>query len=572
MRWGRKSGCYRQTVRAAGSALVAFGALVLVLSSASSASARGHAIPAGNLTANPSFQQGTTGWSGYEARVKRVKDRTAPDGRRAAKVTRTGTGGYAIDDDPATVPGGTPAGSTFTATAWVKRSGRTRGKVELVVRETTPEGALVSEGRSIARLRNRFRKVRVSYTAAGDGNQIDLYVGRPEGSSGRRFLVDAISLVPSGASVTTVSQIATGSTTEGAILAEQGSRYRYIVIRDSLHDRVDEIRAANPNSKILLYKDVSFVIDDASCRDEPYQGSGVGFCEANPHEDWFLHDGSGERLRSSDYPYLQAANIGNPGYQQAWYESVVERLRDANGDGSNVRYDGVFMDDTNLYPGHGMEGEISELTDAQYREATESFVDYVGPRLKEEGFTVMPNLALGMWDPAQREATMHVAQDVSAINREGFVRWGKGPLFTHPVADSGAWMDELTLMEEIQAAGAGYMGIVYGAPGDVQAQRYARATFLLGWNGRDGSSLAYRTDAGDAYLPDWTIDVGTPAGPREKVGGGWRRDFTGGTVVLNPSPEDQQTFPLGGSYRQPDGSCTSSVTLDPRGALVLPAC
>jgi Hypothetical glycosyl hydrolase family 15/Bacterial Ig-like domain len=368
-----------------------------------------------------------------------------------------------------------------------------------------------------------------------------------------------------------VGQIANQPSQEGAILTEQGSRYRYIVVRDTMHEHVDEIRAANPDTDILVYKDLSFIINDPACEWVPFQATGVDYCDANPHEDWFLHNSSGQRLSTAG-GFMLAGNIANTAYRQAWVEGVLDRLRDANNDGSNVEYDGVFMDDTNLFPGHGMEGQIAEMSDSQYRQATVSFIDYLGPALEQEGFKVVPNLGIGTWDPAQRAAAVQLAPDVTAISREQFVRYSQSPLFTDPVSDAGSWIDEITLAEEVQAAGAGFVAVVYGTADEIQVQRYARASYLLVWNGSESGFMAYRTSGGDSFFPDSTTDVGTPLAPRERMGVGWQRFFTEGAVVVNPHPNVSQAFSLDGLYRRPDGTCVDTVTLAPRHGLVLPAC
>jgi hypothetical protein len=343
---------------------------------------------------------------------------------------------------------------------------------------------------------------------------------------------------------------------------------------------VQRLRDLHPEAKILVHKNVSFVArEKPGCSWAPYQAGGVGWCEADSHESWFLHGGDGQRLTASDYAQNYAMNIGNTAYQQAWLDDVLARLRDVNDDGKGVRYDGVFMDDTNLTPGHGLNGRMQELTDAQYREATVNFIHAVAPQIRQAGFIAMPNVALDPTSPSQRDAAIGIAHDVTAIDREGFVRWydsstATGPLFTDPVGDGGRdWLVELKLMEDVQAAGAGYNAIVYGSPSDIEPQRYARATFLLGWDGRSPSAVDFRTDgSAPTYLPDWTTDVGTPTGARFAVGVGWRRNFTGGTVVLNASPTAAQAFPLGGKYQTPGGGCTASVSLAPAHALVLPSC
>lgn len=378
----------------------------------------------------------------------------------------------------------------------------------------------------------------------------------------------------SGDSADTTSQIAIVSSEEDPLFTEQGARYRYILIRDNLHGRIAELRQVHPESQLILYKNVSFTEDEpgSGCPWAPFQGGGVSYCKAEQHESWFLHDrNTGARLES-DYEDLYAMNIANPAYQQAWLADVIARLRDAGNDGSGQHYDGVWLDDTNTYPGHNLDGRIAELTDAQYGQAMVGFIDAVSPQLRAAGFETIANVGMNPWETQQRADTLQMAHDVAAINREGLVRWGEGMTWT---TDGAAphWKYEVELAEDIQAAGASFHAITYGQGSDVETQRYARATFLLAWNGDDGSAFNYRTlDSGPTYLPDWTADVGVPTSARYGVGRGWRRDFAGGTVVINPAASGSQSFNLGGSFRRPDGSCTSSVTLAATRALVLASC
>ena len=62
---------------------------------------------------------------------------------------------------------------------------------------------------------------------------------------------------------------------------------------------------------------------------------------------------------------------------------------------------------------------------------------------------------------------------------------------------------------------------------------------------------------------------GQLVGGKYRVGVGWRRDFAAGTVIINPSGSESQTFALGGAYTTADGSTVSTVTLGPAQALVL---
>lgn len=374
----------------------------------------------------------------------------------------------------------------------------------------------------------------------------------------------------------TTSQIALIQTYEEALLAERGSRYRYLVIRDTLHEHIEELRAANPGAEIILYKNSGFSLREPGCPYEPFQGGGASWCDVDSNEDLFLHSG-GQRIESSGYSDLLAMNIGSSVYRELWVDSVLERLRDAHNDGSNVRYDGVWMDDVNLFPGHGMDGRIDELSDGQYREAAQGFAELVGTELESEGFKSIINAGMNPWEAEQRDSVIDLAGEVSAVNREGFVRWGDdGTLFTDPQGRAPFWKDEVKLMEDIQSAGAAFHAVVYGKADRTRPQRYARATFLMGWDGEDGSALAFRTTGGtpgsSSYLPGWTTDVGLPLGERYRSAGVWRRDFTGGTVLVNSRPKKTRRITLDESFKRPGGGCTGSVRVPARRAMILADC
>jgi hypothetical protein len=91
----------------------------------------------------------------------------------------------------------------------------------------------------------------------------------------------------------------------------------------------------------------------------------------------------------------------------------------------------------------------------------------------------------------------------------------------------------------------------------------------MDWNGKGGGMIWNPTDTGDPWSPDWTTDVGVPSGSRFAVGVGWRRNYTGGTVLINPSVSSSQTFQLEAAYVLPDGTSTTSVTLAPLSAMIL---
>ena len=168
------------------------------------------------------------------------------------------------------------------------------------------------------------------------------------------------------------------------------SRYRYVILNSWDAPLLPALRAANPNLKALVYKNLSFTVTYGCSGgvDLPYQTTGVGYCDANAnHPDWFLNDPSGARLNSSPFPSARMMDVGNPGYQAKWLSNV---LADARSGG----WDGVFMDDTNADMGYHLNGRtIAKYpTTAAWRAATRSMLAAVGPALKSAGLLAMPNL------------------------------------------------------------------------------------------------------------------------------------------------------------------------------------
>jgi hypothetical protein len=99
---------------------------------------------------------------------------------------------------------------------------------------------------------------------------------------------------------------------------------------------------------------------------------------------------------------------------------------------------------------------------------------------------------------------------------------------------------------------------------------YGKASFLLAWNGKGGGFFWQSKYASvDPWNQAWTTWIGTPSAARYQVGVGWRRNYTAGTVLVNPSPSAAQTFNLGASYTTPAGQTVTTVTLQPTTAMIL---
>jgi hypothetical protein len=99
---------------------------------------------------------------------------------------------------------------------------------------------------------------------------------------------------------------------------------------------------------------------------------------------------------------------------------------------------------------------------------------------------------------------------------------------------------------------------------------YGKASFLLDWNG-GGGAFVYEPDGGETnpWNPAWTVSIGAPAAPKQRIGTGWLRRYSGGVALVNPSSSSSQRFDLGRAYRTLDGETLSQITLPPVTGAVL---
>ena len=157
------------------------------------------AMPAGNLTSNPSFEDDTSGWDIFNSQIAREAAKDAPDGENVVRVKLTGSGEkeYSIDDDPDTVQSSV-RGRSYSALAWVKATAGNDDK-PICIAISEHDGDDRSVGYAAGSVKadaGTYRPVRVSHVAKDNGNTIDVFVFRasPELEAGDAFLVDAISM------------------------------------------------------------------------------------------------------------------------------------------------------------------------------------------------------------------------------------------------------------------------------------------------------------------------------------------------------------------------------------------
>jgi len=348
----------------------------------------------------------------------------------------------------------------------------------------------------------------------------------------------------------------------GDVAAASGmSRYGYVTLNAWNADRIAELKAENPGIKVLVYKDMastrSYAVHDGV--DDALLPTGIGYAYAsNQHPEWFLTDTTGSPMEWGSYGGHWWMDIGDPAYQQKWLDNVAAELR-AQG------WDGVVIDNAMADPQWYLAGRtIAKYpTKDEYRDATRSFLARVGPGLTSRGFLVLPNIS----DPTTSLWNDWI-QFTSGANFEHWTKWS-GAAAGSGYIDGDYWLMHADMLKATQDQGKIFLANTTSTTTtDTHTMRYARASFLLWWNGGP-SALAFSVNATDPWSPEWTIDIGQPAGPAYQTNGTWRRDYTGGTVIANPSKTTSSTTTLETTYQTPEGTSTTQITLQPTSGIIL---
>src|SRR5262245_37334911 len=300
--------------------------------------------------------------------------------------------------------------------------------------------------------------------------------------------------------------------------------------------------------------------------------AGVPYRAAAAHG-WLLKDDSGRLLVNQGYADNFVGDVGDRAYQQAWLANVLRFLR-GHGD------DGVFIED--------VLGDLERLAGTEaakypsqqaWAAAQLSFLAAVGPALRAHGYYVLVN-ASG-YIPGDRASDdgsstiawwRQLAPYVSGLLNEYYQQVSDG---SDALRSSGGnwyqnWEGWQRLVATAQSLGKDFVGLAYGSSADTQKMSYGKASFLLDWNGAGGAYIYEPTDHdSNPWNSAWTTDIGRPTAPKRRVGNGWLRSYSAGLTLVNPNPDNSQTFQLAGNYLTPDGQTVNQITLPPTTGLIL---
>jgi hypothetical protein len=397
-----------------------------------------------------------------------------------------------------------------------------------------------------------------------------------------RILVALVALLPTAALAAGTHEATTRSQAVAGIgmirlgdTASIGSAHlphsTYVVLSAFNGYLAKGIRAANPGTTVLAYKasmdlksNQACVVNPSGCDTGITYAQAVAHDNASPNDPWILRDRDGHPM-TGGYPDNYLGDVGSASFQTRWIANVSAVLR-------TNHLSGVFIDNVLGDLSGWSQGRfpVKYANDSAWEGAMTSFVRHVGTALRRQGFFV----AVNAYKPYPDDASWwrRIAPYTSALTTE---YWQQNPnnvseLYT---ADAPSWTGHWEYWQQLiaiaQRAGSSFFGIQYGDTGDTRLMQYGRASFLLGWNGKRGAYFFNPTVAADPWQQAWTVDVGAPLGSRYRVGAGWRRDYTGGTVVVNPSATKSQTFTFAQAYTTSDGRSIRQLTLAPTTASIL---
>ncbi len=298
------------------------------------------------------------------------------------------------------------------------------------------------------------------------------------------------------------------------------------------YDERDTLKSMGVTAPILQYLHFENIHDPGGCDTKPWRNQvayNVGdFCMiSEQHQDWFLLDANGNRIvtkSSSGTQDYAKMDPDNPGWRAFW----LDRAREGQ---EVLGWDGTFLDNVEASLAKHEESYRRLLNypdDASYQAAIEDFLKYLYTNYYAPfGRPLYANI-IAVRDPA---VWFRYMQYLDGAMIEGWaVDWDDGYF---PVSK---WEEQMDRAERTQWLGKEVILVSQGDRQNLARQEFAFACYLLINHGR--ASFRYANYRG-AYPETWLygtyyIDIGEPIGTRYQDGDVWRRDFTGGSVMVDP--------------------------------------
>jgi hypothetical protein len=273
---------------------------------------------------------------------------------------------------------------------------------------------------------------------------------------------------------------------------------------------------------------------------------GVGeFCQdVHPHEDWFLHNGAGDRL----YTVISTDNIWyhmNPGNAE-WRAYAQQHIEADLSGPTALGYDGIFLDNVELSIEKASrqlgnsDGTIREYADNEaYRQAWVAYLAALSDNVRPDAQLWADLIS----DPGDGESVAGYLSSLDGAMLPAFATGYHG-------LDAAAWESMMSTADEIVQSGKSLVAVSRGTQDDITTEEFSLASYLAVSAGGQTFFRYVSNQSGAEYTEFWTypnydVRLGAPLGPRYRTGVTWQRDFQCGYVTVNPSQQTGQIFQTG---------------------------
>ncbi|MEO8662170.1 MAG: malectin domain-containing carbohydrate-binding protein [Bryobacteraceae bacterium] len=275
------------------------------------------------------------------------------------------------------------------------------------------------------------------------------------------------------------------------------------------------------------------------------------------HPEWILRDTDGNLLfipwgcANGTCPQY-AGDVSNQAYRNWWISNAISKL--------SAGYKGVWIDDVNLdmrvSDGNGNPVTVenarigSPMIPEDWRRYIAIFLEQIRAALPD--YEILHN-AIWYSSPTEYQDP-YVIREIQAAD---YVIAERGISDPNLIAGTEPYSmgDFLNYVDTVHANGKNIVLDEYHQNGE-----FGLAGYYLISNG--GDSLGNQDATPDNWWSGYETDLGTPRGVRTSWFGLYRRDYTGGMVLLNPLNAPSITVTLPGQFTRLDGTPVTTLTLD----------
>jgi hypothetical protein len=381
------------------------------------------------------------------------------------------------------------------------------------------------------------------------GSPTDVHVGRPRPV---RALAQPAAPADRNVLLTAITAYPHPEPTD----AQFAARYDLVILQSWAAARARTIKHLNPRVKVLFYRAAQVAWD--------WQED---WGTINAHESWFLHDAAGHRVRNAkgnDPSYLM--DIGNPEFR-AYQVRYVMRYIKAYG------FDGMFWDGP---PGAvlgwlSLQPAPAPASVAHWHQDALEFLKEMKQALGSKLLITNSTPTYDPHTPGVDDTDFLAYADGTMI--EGFAHAPWEPDTYEP--DPQRWVWQQRMAQRNLSRGkyllvlSGVDGIGHGATARQISrwQDFSYASYLLD---ADGARAYYQWMYVnfDNFFPDMMAPIGMPLGQAYRHDGLYQRDFTRGTVLVNPTG-NTATATLSAAYHFLNGRRVARVALPAMSAVIL---